>query len=132
MSVDLSRLHPVLVSAIGKILAEMQAQSTPMKIAEGFRTRDEQHRRWLQGRVQEFPGKIVTQCDGVLKPSQHQSGRAVDCCFLGPDPYGESHPWGKYGDLVRAAGLVWGGDFKNATGQPRPDRPHAELPKGIQ
>lgn len=46
---------------------------------------------------------------------------AADCCFRGPHPYSEQHPWDTYGETVEKWGLVWGGRFRS------PDRPHAEL-----
>lgn len=34
--------------------------------------------------------------------------------------------WEEIGTLGESCGLVWGGRFKNAKGEPRPDRPHLE------
>lgn len=124
MSVDLTQVHPLLVAKIGAVLQQMHHAGTPMRITDGFRSVAEQQRLYAQGRT--TPGRIVTQCDGIRKPSNHQSGRAVDCAFLGPDPYAESHPWARYGALVRAQGLIWGGDWT------KPDRPHAELPAEVK
>lgn len=119
MSVDLTLLDPILVEKIGIVLDAMQKNGTPMRITDGYRTTGEQALLYAQGRT--LKGAIVTHLDGIHVKSKHQTGRAVDCCFLGPVPYADVHPWGKYGDEVRRQGLFWGGDFSS------PDRPHAEL-----
>lgn len=102
------------------MLAAMEAIGHPMKVVQGARTVAQQQALYAQGRT--APGHIVTQCDGVLKKSNHQGGFAVDCAFQGAQPFGEQHPWAVYGVLVQTVGLVWGG------GWTKPDRPHAELP----
>lgn len=120
----LDGLDPLLVGAIGRVLDAMQKNGTPMRITSGVRTAAEQALLYGKGRNGR-PGPIVTNCDGLHTKSQHQLGRAVDCCFVGSDPFGESQPWGKYGDECRRQGLIWGGDWRGKL----VDRPHAELPK---
>lgn len=120
---DLQRLqgvHPTLVAAVTSILNKL-----PMFVVMGVRTVAQQQALYAQGRT--APGSIVTYKDGVTHKSNHQPradglGGAVDLAFIGGDPFNAKHPWGTYGDLVEAAGLVWGGRWKMA------DRPHAELP----
>lgn len=112
-------LDPDLLARVDRILAQMAAEGHPMRICSGLRTAAEQARLWAQGRT--LPGRRVTYADGIHKKSNHQSGRAVDCCFLGPEPFGEHHPWSRYGQLARLEGLTWGGDWRT------PDRPHVEL-----
>ncbi len=77
-----------------------------------------------------MPGHIVTNCDGVLKRSNHQPhddgfGHAVDCCFVlnGVPSWDTSLPWMLYGGMAQQQGLVWGGTFKTLV-----DLPHVELP----
>ena len=94
---------------------------------------EEQQRLYAQGRTTQ--GKKVTNCDGISKKSRHQLakdgyGHAVDCAFVVIGPVGktviswdESHPWKLYGEMGKALGLVWGGDWKSLI-----DRPHLELP----
>ena len=119
----------------------MAALGFPMRVTEGLRTIARQQTLYAQGRTS--PGKIVTNCDGVSKKSRHQAasdglGHAVDCAFIGIDPFGEKlepgeklpadrQPWAAYGAAVQAVGLVWGGgpSFLKAGLN---DRPHAELP----
>ena len=117
----LDGLHPDLFTKLTAVLVEMATLGHPMRVCQGVRTAEYQHDLWLQGRVPSHPGPIVTQCDGFLKKSNHQSGRAVDCCFEGNDPFGEHQPWAAYGKAAKAQGLQWGGDFTH------PDRPHIEL-----
>ena len=121
---DIERLkgvHPMLARAILNILNKL-----PMFVVQGVRTAEEQAALYAQGRT--APGKIVTHKDGLIHKSNHQPhadglGHAVDCAWVGSDPFADSHPWGAYGALVEAAGLVWGGRWTTLV-----DRPHAELP----
>lgn len=113
-------MHPNLIEKVNKILAKMQAAGHPMRICQGFRTAEVQAALYAQGRTK--PGPKVTNCDGIKKKSNHQSGKAVDCCFLGADPFGEHQPWDLYGKFGKEEGLEWGGDWKS-----RLDRPHLEM-----
>ena len=114
-------VHPDLAGKIlNTILPAMTAAGKPMFVVVGVRTAEEQHARFLQ-----VPK--VTNADGYLKKSHHQVhgdgyGHAVDCAFVGPDPYADGHDWGLYGEQVHACGLGWGGTWKDPF-----DRPHAEL-----
>lgn len=123
--VDLSKIYPPLLAAVQKVQAQMALEGHPMKICQGVRTAEEQNKLWQQGRI--TPGKIVTNADGVNRKSNHQLkedgwGHAVDLAFSTGDPFGETQPWARFGELVRAAGLKWGGDWKSLK-----DRPHVEL-----
>lgn len=123
-----SGLHPDLVTRIKAVLLQMARESHPMKPCQGVRTAEYQHKLWLQGRDPRFPGPIITNCDGHTSRSAHQPakdglGTAIDCCFEGPDPFGNSHPWARFGALAEEQGLVWGGRFKMK------DLDHVELPK---
>lgn len=121
MADKLAGLHPDLVARVERVLAAMAANGTPMRVTDGFRSAAQQALLYAKGRT--APGRIVTYADGLHKKSNHQSGRAVDCAFLGPKPYDESHPWGFYGDCAEREGLTWGGRWRS----PKTDRPHVEL-----
>jgi peptidoglycan L-alanyl-D-glutamate endopeptidase CwlK len=121
---NLDKLHPDLRAKIDVVLAAMAVLGFPMKIIQGVRTVQEQQKLYAQGRT--APGNIVTNCDGVIKTSNHQIkadgfGHAADLAFQGAEPFGEKHPWKCYGECAKALGLKWGGDWKT------PDRPHVEL-----
>ena len=45
-------------------------------VTSGFRTTEKQQSIYAQGRTK--PGKIVTNADGIISKSNHQSGEAVD------------------------------------------------------
>lgn len=125
---DRQRLHgvlPALVSALVEVFDEMDAEHAPMFVVGGVRTLEQQARLYAQGRTESGP--IVTYKDGVLHKSLHQVhidgyGYAVDCAFLGPQPFDPRHPWGVYGAALEARGVRWGGRWKMA------DLPHAEWP----
>jgi peptidoglycan LD-endopeptidase CwlK len=117
----LEGVHPELVFRVNKILKAMDALGHPMKVISGVRTTAEQQKLFTQ-----VPK--VTNCDGIVKKSNHQAkldgfGHAVDICFQGTDPFGENQPWAIYGAIAKFLGLKWGGDFTTIK-----DRPHIELP----
>ncbi len=114
--VRLQGVHPTLQTVILGILKQL-----PMFVVMGVRTAEEQHALWLL-RPQ------VTYKDGYVLKSAHQVrpdglGHAVDCAFIGPDPFALTHPWASYGAAVEAAGLIWGGRWPHLV-----DNPHAEIP----
>lgn len=120
MSVKLEGVKPELVEKVGRLLDAMAILGHPMRVTDGNRTVEQQQALYAQGRTK--PGKIVTYADGVVKKSNHQGGRAVDCCFDDPAPYAEKHPWALFGLAAEALGLKWGGRFQKLV-----DRPHVEL-----
>lgn len=119
---DLTGVNPTLVERVTRVLKAMDAFGTPMLITDGKRSLAVQQALYAQGRTK--PGHIVTNADGIIHPSAHQLGRAVDCCFLvdGKPSWDVKLPWTAYGALVTAAGLKWGGSFSTLH-----DLPHAEL-----
>lgn len=126
--VDTTKLHPELVKRLTRVLDAMAAFGEPMRICQGVRTADEQAKLFAQGRT--VPGKVVTNCDGVVKKSNHQAkddgfGYAVDCCFTAGEPFGDKRPWAAFGALAVAAGLKWGGNWTGTL----VDRPHIEITK---
>lgn len=122
-------LHPTLREKITRILKGMEALGWKMIITDGVRTTEEQVALYAKGRT--TVGPVVTNCDGVIKKSNHQVhpdgfGHAVDCCFLdskGLPTWDHTYPWKLYGEAVKASGLVWGGSWVSLA-----DLPHAELP----
>lgn len=143
----LAGVHPALVAALDKVLTAMAVLGFPMGVTDGVRTLAEQQALYAKGRKKiggawkvVDPQQVVTNCDGLVKPSNHQPkadgyGHAVDCAFLKdldhdgePDEpeaftWDEGRPWGLYGALVESQGLTWGGRWVSIV-----DRPHAELP----
>ena len=130
--------HPLLVSQCPLILDEMARRKHPMKMTEGRRSLKRQQDLHAQGRTK--PGDIVTDADGVSKRSKHQEQgdgfhHAIDFVFVtGKRGVTWEGPWDVFGEVVRAHGLKWGGDFRrrvNGKPVPKPDRPHVEVPAGV-
>ena len=115
--------HPALEPLIDKVLAAMAALGYPMLVTDGMRTRSQQQALYAKGRT--APGPIVTYRDGVVKESLHQSGRAVDCCFIvaGHASWDHRLPWKAYGACAESLGAVWGGSWKGSL----VDLPHVEV-----
>lgn len=126
----LQGIRPELADKVLLVLSVMATLGFPMTVTDGNRTEEEQRALYAKGRT--APGEIVTNTDGVIKKSNHQGGRAVDCTFLDEDgdpfwpDYGKwIQAWAAYGACAKALGLVWGGDWTSLK-----DKPHVELPKG--
>ena len=122
----LSLVHPELRD---KVLKVLQTVRLPMRVTDGLRSWSEQERLYAKGRT--APGKIVTKA----KPgySFHNFGLAVDCCFIGSDPYLDklhrqerNEAWQEYGEAATSFGLVWGGNWKSFV-----DMPHIQLTYGL-
>ena len=129
-------LLPALLDKVNLVLAAMTALRLPMKVCQGVRTAEYEHALWLlgrdaQGHVTDAKA-IVTNCDGYCVKSNHQQkedgfGHAVDCCFVGADPFLKADSlavlkWRAYGAAGKAVGLRWGGDFTSPI-----DDDHLEL-----
>lgn len=123
---SLQGIHPDMVRLMHEAIKDTPVDFT---ITDGLRTAAQQKALYAKGRT--APGAIVTNADGVIKKSNHQSGRAVD---LYPYVNGEVD-YNDKGDNLRVIaahikavakcmgiGVKWGGDFKSIL-----DRPHFEL-----
>jgi hypothetical protein len=71
---DIGTLHPVVRSAVVKVLVQVQAEGIPFRIFEAYRYPQRQAKLYAQGRT--APGSIVTYARPWL--SYHQYGLAVD------------------------------------------------------
>lgn len=124
-------LHPDLVARLERVFAAMHALGYPMRLIEGVRSTERQQALYALGRSK--PGKVVTNCDGVSKLSNHQAkadgfGHAADCAFT-DDPrtprdetWDQSMPWQAFGACAEGVGLIWGGRWTTLR-----DLPHVEL-----
>lgn len=128
MSDRLAGVHPRLVMAAHSIMDAMQILGFLMLVTDGVRTVEQQQALYAKGRTAQGP--VVTNADGIRATSNHQPhadgyGHAIDMAFL--DKRGNlsyEGPWTLYGEMAKALGLVWGGDWKSIH-----DRPHIELPE---
>lgn len=113
-------LHPELVAKVKKLLESCEKHGLHVGVQKGFRSFREQAELYAKGRT--TSGKIVTRA----KPgfSWHNYGFAVDVVFKKGVKWSwsEEHDWDKLGQLGKAVGLEWGGDWRTLK-----DRPHFEL-----
>lgn len=122
----LADVHPTLSQAVRRIVAELDRRGHTAIVTQGARTTEQQQALHAQGRTR--PGKIVTNVDGVRRKSLHQRQRtgyahAVDLAWIVDARVTWEGPWGLLGELARAEGLIWGGDWTHFR-----DQPHLELP----
>lgn len=127
MPIDLSRVSPILVAAIGEI--NRLLAPTAVRITSGYRSATEQDALYAQGRT--APGSVVTQARGGQ--SMHNYGLAVDVAFVRadnprlvewPEPGAPRFAlWAQLGAAVQRVGggaLEWGGAWQFI------DRPHIQ------
>jgi peptidoglycan LD-endopeptidase CwlK len=125
--VRLRGCHPELRVRVLALLEALARQGLDVVITQGVRSVAQQQALYAQGRYK--PGKIVTNCDGLVRVSNHQPkadgyGYAVDVAWR--NTHGDITWEGPWETLMRAAeaqGLIAGGRWVTF-----PDRPHLELP----
>lgn len=120
----LETVHPDLQTLFFEVIKHRDCS-----ITSGLRTTEEQIELYAQGRTIE--GKLVTNCDGVVRKSYHQSGNAIDVV-----PYPEK--WDEqalieFGNFVKGIAVMlkkyraidinveWGGDWEFV------DKPHWQI-----
>lgn len=114
MSRDLNDLHPVVRAKCEAHVAACHAAGIDLLITCTWRDPAEQARLYAQGRT--TPGKIVTKA----KPGQsmHEYRVAYDVVPLrnGKPVWGsageDAKLWAKVGELGKAQGLEWAGDWR--------------------
>lgn len=99
-------------------------------VVSGLRTLEEQQEMYAQGRTK--PGDIVTNADGIMNKSNHQSGNAVDVVPY-PSMWSDKDKLREFGGFVlgvaamlKEQGIIeieleWGGHWKTFNGG---DTPH--------
>lgn len=121
--------HPELKWRVRNLIDALAHEGLDVLLTQGVRTVAQQQALFAQGRFK--PGKIVTNCDGLIKVSNHQPkadgyGYAVDVAWRVKGVITWEGPWLRLGQLARAHGLIWGGDWVSWQ-----DRPHLELPSPV-
>lgn len=136
MSSRIEDLTPACQALFQKFKTRLDQANIPFVVVFTLRTAEEQHALWLKGRDASGKvvdqSKVVTNCDGYKKLSNHQSGNAFDLTFANEQgkPYWPADPvrWFGLGQIAESCGLGWGGRFqpldKNGLGW---DPDHFEL-----
>ena len=124
--VRLRGCHPDLRARVLALIADLSRQGLEIVITQGVRSTAQQQALYAQGRYK--PGKIVTNCDGQVRVSNHQPkadgyGYAVDVAWR--NAHGDiswEGPWETLMTLAEAHGLISGGRWTRF-----PDLCHLEL-----
>ena len=122
MGRDKTKLHPELQIIAAEFEKRCKAAGLNVLITETYRSKQEQDAIYAQGRT--TPGNIVTNAKYPLSP--HCWGVAFDFCRnVRGREYDDSDGFFKRcGEIGKALGLFWGGDFRSFV-----DKPHLELAK---
>ena len=115
----IASLHPQ-VQPLARSLIQIAAEhGVEIRVISGNRTYEEQNVLFAQGRT--TAGKIVTRAQGGW--SNHNFGLAFDIGVWEGGQYApESNSYRIVGNLGKAIGLEWGGDWKSIV-----DEPHFEV-----
>lgn len=118
----ISTLLPKVRPLARGLIRDAAANGIKIVITSANRTYDEQNELYEQGRSK--PGNIVTNARGGH--SNHNFGLAFDVTvFRGATPVWEGPDYKVVGQLGKASGLTWGGDWESIN-----DEPHFELHPG--
>jgi hypothetical protein len=111
-------LHPAIRMETTNFIKEVNANSsgTSIRVAEGFRTYDEQNALYAKGRT--ASGSIVTNAKGGQ--SNHNFGLAFDIVGITNGKLDYNLNWESLSTLGKSKGFEWGGDWKFK------DNPHFE------
>jgi hypothetical protein len=130
---DPTKLDAEFRNKLAALLAQLAAEGTPFRFHEGFRTVRRQQWLWGAGRPSTKYGRKgprVTNADGVLKRSNHQSGRAADLYpidavtgkLIWPPPASPHSLWERLAIVAEQHGLTAGYRWTKPH-----DPPHVEL-----
>lgn len=114
---NIATLRPEVQPLARKLIEESVAKGINAKVIGGTRTYSEQNELYAQGRTK--PGPIVTKARGGY--SWHNFGLAFDIGIFSDDSkiyYGESGSYEVCGEIGKAIGLTWGGDWDDFTDEP--------------
>lgn len=121
--------HPELKWRVRKLVEALAHEGLTLLLTQGVRSAAQQQALYALGRFK--PGKVVTNCDGLVRVSNHQAkadgyGYAVDVAWRnGKGEVTWDGPWETLGTLAAAHGLIWGGTWKWK------DLCHLELPSPV-
>ena len=114
-------LLPLVKRQSDMVIAAMGFLGLPVRVVEGYRSPERQTELYNQGRTTK--GNIVT--NAKAGESLHNFGVAVDFVFRKQGYNATKSEWKLLGDIGKAHGFDWGGDFKNFI-----DKPHHEMKLG--
>jgi peptidoglycan L-alanyl-D-glutamate endopeptidase CwlK len=116
---NIQTLLPAAQRMAREFMKAVAAVDATVRIISGTRTFAEQDKLYRQGR--DLPGPKVTKARGGQ--SNHNFGVAWDIgIFQGGEYLGESPLYREAGDIGKALGLEWGGDWTGF-----PDEPHFQI-----
>lgn len=119
-------LHESVRPMAQALLEQAWNEGIALVVTQGYRSLAEQDRLYQQGRT--TPGAIVT--NAPPGSSWHNFGLAFDVAILDssgqPSWPNDTKLWSRIGQIGKAQGLSWGGDFKSFV-----DRPHFEHRGGL-
>lgn len=116
----ISTLHARLRDKARQLVQSAATKGIKIKIISGLRTYDEQNALYAQGRTSS--GRVVTNARGGY--SNHNFGVAFDVGVFSSDGkyLDESPAYKTVGQLGKALGFEWGGDWSSIQ-----DQPHFQL-----
>ena len=120
----LDSLLPEVAEVAVRHIAACATEGIALAVVQSLRSMEEQEKIYARGRT--MPGRAVT----AAKPgySWHNFGRAYDVAVVEDGRITWNSPkYARAGEVGRALGLIWGGDFKTVKG----DVGHFEYHPGL-
>lgn len=113
---DIYDLELPVLQRVNVFIARCKSEGIDLLVTSTYRDKESQNALYAQGRT--APGKIVTNAKGGQ--SFHNYRCAVDVVPLvnGKPVWDNKKLWSRIGELGKAAGLEWAGDWKKFTEQP--------------
>ncbi len=138
----IKKLHPAARHAVAQFINSAQEEGYYLRVQETYRTVQRQNELYAKGRTTPKRGSTVTNARGMPKSSKHQYGIAIDVCEVkngydrrtrkkfsqdvswvsGFDKRYPKSRWYEIGELGKAFGFIWGGNFRKLF-----DGPHFEV-----
>lgn len=120
----IQRMHPKVRPYARQFINSAYKQGIKLRVTSTLRTYAEQNALYAQGRTDKSKPKVTQAKAGE---SNHNFGVAMDVVpIVDGKADWNSKDWKKIGDIGKAAGFAWGGDWKSFK-----DMPHFEMQFGL-
>lgn len=120
-AIEKQQLVPVVEEMKQQLITIMAAVGHPIRVTDAYRSCEEQNKLYAQGRT--TPGNIVT--NAKCGESLHNYRCAFDVAFEVGGSVTWDGPWDMCGEIGKALGFEWGGDWEGFQ-----DRPHFQYTAG--
>jgi len=121
---NIDTLHPLIKQNAINFINDAEKQGYLLRVTDGYRSIEEQNKKYAQGRTEGIKGHIITKAVGGN--SLHNYRLAIDIIEIKNKKALWVNPnWDKIGAIGKKYGFVWGGDWTMEK-EGIVDKPHFE------